>query len=393
MGLKIYASLIDEVTKKQIDGLANHNVYKNMRIRIMPDCHAGKGCTVGTTINLGTYNYVTPNLVGVDIGCGMLTIKLKDTLVNLERFDKVVHEVIPSGFDVQENPHEFVEKYNVREILGSLYCKGKADIGRAILSIGTLGGGNHFIELAKGHDGSIYSIIHTGSRNLGVGVCKYYQSLVEIENDGSEVRRAIIEKLKSENRQSEIEYAIKQIKVDKRSELDGISGENYSNYLNDMKSTQRFASINRLAIAESILTKYYGISLEEHEYFETVHNYIGYDNILRKGAISAYEGVKCLIPLNMRDGSLICIGKGNKEWNYSAPHGAGRIMSRTEAKRKVSLSNFKETMKDVYSTCVNESTLDESPFAYKSMDYIIPLIKETVDVIERIKPIYNFKAN
>ena len=250
------------------------------------------------------------------------------------------------------------------------------------------------MELAKGLDGSVYLIIHTGSRNLGVGVCKHYQSLVEIKNDGSEERKAIIEKLKAENRHSEIQEAIKKVKVEKSSDLDGITGDNFNDYIQDMTIVQTYADINRLAIAESILTSYYyGLSLEEHENFSTIHNYIGDDNILRKGAIAAYKGVKCLIPLNMRDGSLICIGKGNKDWNYSAPHGAGRIMSRNEAKRKVDLADFKETMKDVYSTCVNESTLDESPFAYKSMDDIIPIIKETVDVIERIKPIYNFKAN
>ena len=393
MDLKVYASLIDEVTKKQINELANHKVYKNMPIRVMPDCHAGKGCTVGTTIDLGTHNYVTPNLIGLDIGCGMLTVKLKNNLVDLERFDKVVHEVIPSGFEVQERAHDFVEKYNVKELLGDLHCKDEVNIERAILSIGTLGGGNHFVELAKGSDDSIYLIIHTGSRNLGVRVCKYYQSLVEVENDGSEERKAIIEKLKTENRHSEIQEAIKKVKVEKPSDLDGITGDNFNDYIDDMTIVQTYADINRLAIAESILTKYYGLSLEEHENFNTIHNYIGDDNILRKGAIAAYKGVKCLIPLNMRDGSLICVGKGNKDWNYSAPHGAGRIMSRNEAKRKVDLADFKETMKDVYSTCINESTLDESPFAYKSMDDIIPIIKETVDVIERIKPIYNFKAN
>lgn len=393
MDLKIYASLIDEVTEKQIYELANHKVYKNMPIRVMPDCHAGKGCTVGTTIDLGKHNYVTPNLTGVDGGCGMLTVKLKNNLVDLERFDKVVHEVIPSGFEVREKPHNFVERYNVRELLGDLHCKDGVNIERAILSIGTLGGGNHFCSLEKSDVGSVYLIIHTGSRNLGVGVCKHYQSMVKYENDGSEERKAIIEKLKAENRHSEIQEAIKKVKVEKPSDLDGITGDNFNDYIQDMTIVQTYADINRLAIAESILTSYYGLSLEEHENFSTIHNYIGDDNILRKGAIAAYKGVKCLIPLNMRDGSLICIGKGNKDWNYSAPHGAGRIMSRNEAKRKVDLADFKETMKDVYSTCVNESTLDESPFAYKSMDDIIPVIKETVDIIERIKPIYNFKAN
>ena len=251
---------------------------------------------------------------------------------------------------------------------------------------------NHFIELAKGSDGSIYLLIHTGSRNLGVSVCNYHQTLVK--NDISSEIKDIIEKLKAVNRHSEIESTVKKLKAENQySELDGISGEDYHNYLNDMLIVQTYADINRLAIAESILTNYYGLSIEDHENFNTMHNYIGTDNILRKGAIAAYKGDKCLIPLNMRDGSLICIGKGNKDWNYSAPHGAGRIMSRNEAKRKVDLADFKETMKDVYSTCVNESTLDESPFAYKSMNDIIPIIKETVDVIERIRPIYNFKAN
>ena len=392
MNLKVYASYVDEATRAQIKRLSQHSVYRDMPIRIMPDCHAGKGCTIGTTIDLNNKKYVTPNLVGVDIGCGMLTVELKSNLVKLEKFDKVVHEVIPSGFDIQEKPHEFVGRYKVRELLENLACANNVNIERAVLSIGTLGGGNHFIELAKGNDNSIYLIIHTGSRNLGVGVCKHYQSMVKYENDGSEERNAVIRKLKAENRHSEIQEAIKKVKVEKPSELDGISGDNFNDYIHDMQNTQQFASINRMAIAESILTKYYGLSLEDHEHFETVHNYIGYDNILRKGAIAAYKGDLCLIPLNMRDGSLICIGKGNKDWNYSAPHGAGRVMSRGEARRKVSLVDFKKSMAGIYSTCVNESTIDESPFAYKSVDDIMPIIRDTVDIIKHIKPIYNFKS-
>lgn len=393
MNLKVYASYVDEATRAQIERLSQHSVYRDMPIRIMPDCHAGKGCTIGTTIDLNNKKYVTPNLVGVDIGCGMLTVKLKSNLVNLEKFDKVVHESIPSGFDIQEKPHEFVGRYKVRGLLENLACANNVNIERAVLSIGTLGGGNHFIELAKGNDDSIYLIIHTGSRNLGIGVCKYYQSMVKYENDGSEERNAVIRKLKAENRHSEIQEAIKKVKVEKPSEFDGISGDNFNDYIHDMQNTQQFASINRMAIAESILTNYYGLSLEEHEHFETVHNYIGYDNILRKGAIAAYKGDKCLIPLNMRDGSLICIGKGNKDWNYSAPHGAGRVMSRGEARRKVSLVDFKKSMAGIYSTCVNESTIDESPFAYKSVDDIMPIIRDTVDIIKHIKPIYNFKSS
>lgn len=392
MNLKVYASYVDEATRAQIERLSQHSVYRDMPIRIMPDCHAGKGCTIGTTIDLNNKKYVTPNLVGVDIGCGMLTVKLKSNLVNLEKFDKVVHEAIPSGFDIQEKPHEFVGRYKVRGLLENLACANNVNIERAVLSIGTLGGGNHFIELAKGKDDSIYLVIHTGSRNLGIGVCKHYQSMVKYENDGSEERNAIIRKLKAENRHSEIQGFIKNMKVKEPSELDGISDDLYNYYLLDMQNTQQFASINRMAIAESILTDYFNLPLDKHDYFENAHNYIGYDNILRKGAIAAYKGDLCLIPLNMRDGSLICIGKGNKDWNYSAPHGAGRVMSRGEARRKVSLVDFKKSMAGIYSTCVNESTIDESPFAYKSVDDIMPIIRDTVDIIKHIKPIYNFKS-
>jgi RNA-splicing ligase RtcB len=352
----------------------------------MPDVHAGAGCTIGTTMTVR--NTVVPNLVGVDIGCGMETIKTAAKDIDLEKLDRIIYQNIPSGFDIRSKIHPYSE--NVR--LEDLRCKKHMDIKRALLSIGTLGGGNHFIEAARDEEGFIYIIVHSGSRHLGKEAAEYYQKkaydeLVDING----ARREIAQQLKKEGRFEEIEDAIKKaapIKIIKS--LAYLKGGSFDDYMNDMKIIQEFADYNRRAMADIIVGL---MKLTVVDRFTTTHNYIDTDSmILRKGAISARANERVLIPMNMRDGSLICIGKGNPDWNFSAPHGAGRIMSRTAAKSRLSLDEFKRSMKGIFTTTANKATLDESPMAYKPMDEIVANIKDTVDIAMIIKPVYNFKA-
>jgi len=331
---------------------------------------------------------IVPNLVGVDIGCGMETIKLKNKNIELSKLDKVIHEFIPSGFDIRKKEHPYVRNINLDELL----CKKHVDINRAKLSIGTLGGGNHFIEVNKDSEGNLYLVVHSGSRHLGKQVAEYYQELGYKELvKNTEVIKEIIAKLKAEGREKEIEKEIKKIKPPNISkQLAYVQGKSYEDYLADMKLVQKFAVLNRKAIVDEIVRR---MNFKIEEQFTTIHNYIDLDSmILRKGAISARKGERVLIPINMRDGSLICIGKGNKDWNYSAPHGAGRLMSRAKAKEVITLKEFKESMKGIYSTTVNKSTIDECPMAYKPMEEIIENIQDTVEIVDIIKPIYNFKA-
>lgn len=382
--VKIFAETFEYEAYNQVKVLANFEPYLNSKIRIMPDAHAGKGCTVGTTMTIT--DKVTPNLVGVDIGCGMLTTKLKVKDINLFVLDQAIRKHIPSGFSIRENS---IAKFDFSE----LRCAKHADLERAMLSIGTLGGGNHFIEVDKDSLGSLYLVIHSGSRNLGVNVCKYYQDLAwKNANEMSTIRERLISDLKKQGRERDIVSELKKLQKPKgNKELAFIDGQNFEDYINDMKIVQNFASVNRKMMAEVIL-KEMGIGMADQ--FETVHNYIDTDNmILRKGAVSAQFGEILLIPINMRDGSLICRGKGNEDWNYSAPHGAGRLMSRSKAKEMISMDEYSESMGSVFSTSVNESTIDEAPQAYKSMDEIIGAISDTVEIVEIITPIYNFKAN
>ena len=382
---KVFTDNCDNETISQIIELLNQESVANSQIRIMPDTHAGKGCVIGTTMTIT--DKVIPNLVGVDIGCGMYAIKLEETEIDCEKLDKVIHQYIPSGFSIHDRA---ITRSNIDKIIAPI------DVDRAMKSLGTLGGGNHFIEVDRGNDGKLWLVIHTGSRHLGIEVCKYYQDLAynKIRNNGiREKIDATIARLKAEGKHHEIENTIKILKMQAGpipKDLCYIEGEDFYNYINDMKITQEHAKINRYTIASQILQH---MNLHEIEIFDTIHNYIDTDNmILRKGSISAQANEKVIIPMNMRDGSLICIGKGNPEWNYSAPHGAGRIMSRNQAREQVSLEEFKVSMKDIFSTCVNENTIDESPMVYKPMNEIIENIKDTVDIIDIIKPIYNFKA-
>lgn len=386
---KIFATTIDNATTGQVIALLNQQSIYDSKIRIMPDTHAGKGCVIGTTMTI--HDKVIPNLVGVDIGCGMLTIKLKETRIDLPKLDSLIKKNVPSGFDIRKRRHKYLDNVDINK----LHVTG-INANRIEHSLGTLGGGNHFIEVDRGSDGTLYLVIHTGSRILGKQVAEIYQDKAwKSLSNRDKIIQETIEKLKSEGKQSEIEETVKYIKQDIPAvpkELAYCEGELFNSYIHDMKIVQDYAYWNREAIAETILKE---AKLTALESFHTVHNYVNMDDmILRKGAISARQGERVLIPMNMRDGSLLCIGKGNEDYNYSAPHGAGRLMSRSEAKQSVTLSAFKETMKQagVFSTSVNKSTIDESPMAYKPMQEIIDNVADTVDIVEIIKPIYNFKA-
>lgn len=387
---KVFTEIIDESSITQIISICNQKISENSKIRIMPDVHAGAGCTIGTTMTIT--DKVIPNLVGVDIGCGMETIKLKEKHIEVQKLDKLIYEKIPSGFDIRSKPHRYNEKID----LTKLYCYEHINHLRAEKSIGTLGGGNHFIEADKGSDGSIYIVIHSGSRHLGVETAKYYQEEAYNLLNGSSKNDIdmLISKLKSEGKEKQIQSEITKLKNTKYTDvpkhLAYTEGELFEQYIHDMKIVQEFAMLNRKAIMDEIVK---GMGFHITETFTTIHNYIDTENmILRKGAVSAQKDERLLIPINMRDGSLICTGKGNPDWNFSAPHGAGRLMSRSQAKNSFTVSEYKKQMKGVYTTSVNSGTLDECPMAYKSIDDIVNNISDTVEINDIIKPIYNFKA-
>lgn len=381
----IFAETFEYEAYEQIKKMINFEAYENSKVRIMPDAHAGKGCTVGTTMTIS--DKVTPNLVGVDIGCGMLTVKLKDKDINFNKLDRIIKTKIPNGFDVHKTSKRKFDFTNLR-------CQKHVDLSRAMLSIGTLGGGNHFIEVGElENTGEFYLIIHSGSRKLGGDVCKYYQDKAfQNVNEMSKIVNNLIQKLKSEGREKDISEEIKKIKkpvVDKQ--LAFLTGNDFSDYMNDMAIVQKFATLNRNTIADIIIKE---LGFNESGRFETIHNYIDFKRmILRKGAVSAENGETLLIPINMSDGSLLCVGKGNSEWNYSAPHGAGRLMSISKAKEVIKMEDFKNSMKNVYTTSVVTETLDEAPQAYKSMDEIKNCITDTADIVGIIKPVYNFKSH
>lgn len=403
--LKIFTENIEEEAKEQINLLLNQEPFKDCKVRIMPDVHAGKGCVIGFTANLG--DKVIPNIVGVDIGCGMLCVELGNIDLDLEKIDKVINENIPAGRNIREQKLINFDKIN------DLYClRELKETKKFNRSIGTLGGGNHFIEIDIDEDNNKYLVIHTGSRNLGKQVADYYQDLAIQLCSGKEEmfkrKEEIIKTYKEQGRKPEIQKALKELEKEYKqnkpnlpNELCYLEGKYREMYLHDMKICQEYASLNRLQIAKEILMNYFQLTyVPEIEYppvmndrFETIHNYISFeDNIVRKGAISAKEGERVIIPINMRDGSIIAVGKGNEDWNNSAPHGAGRLMSRKKAKEMFKLEEFKESMKDIYSTSVAEETIDEAPFVYKPMQEIIDNIKDTVEIEKIIKPIYNFKA-
>lgn len=384
---KVFTDIVDSTTISQIITLLNMPYMKECQTRIMPDCHAGAGCVIGTTIQLK--DKVVPNLVGVDIGCGMLAVKLAEKEIDLERLDKVINERVPSGFDIHNRP---ITKFHD---LADLICP--VDVKRAQCSLGSLGGGNHFIEVDKDANGNLWLVIHTGSRHLGIEVCKHYQKLginkLRKEEIGKKIEDTIT-RLKAEGKERDIENTIKILKMQHQvipDDLCYIEGDDFDNYIHDMKITQRYAKRNRETIAHTIIDNM-GFTIVDH--FDTIHNYINMDDmILRKGSISAREGERVIIPMNMRDGSLICIGKGNPDWNYSAPHGAGRLLSRAQARQQLDLKEFEESMKGIYSTSVADTTIDEAPMVYKRMEDIVDNITDTVTIVGVIKPIYNFKAH
>jgi len=386
-----FAKTIDELAKQQIKRMCDNEFTSGSKIRIMPDVHAGRGCTIGTTMTI--QDKAVPNIVGVDIGCGMLTIKLEDSKIDFEKLDEASH-FIPSGKNVWDEKQ-------VNFDLNSLNCyKQLKHIKWLENSIGSLGGGNHFIEVEKSKDGIYYLVIHSGSRNLGCQVAEIYQQLAMDLNVGkasyTEQREKIIRELKEAGRFKEIQTALDNLRDNRENtsipkDLCFLYGKYFEEYLQDMKISQEFAIKNREQMAKVILER---SGLTAVESFHTVHNYIDIENmILRKGAIPAYKDQKVLIPINMRDGSVLAVGKGNPDWNYSAPHGAGRIMSRSEAKNKLKLEDYKEVMAGIYTTSINESTLDEAPMAYKSLNDIIDVIGDTVEIVDVMKPVYNFKAS
>ena len=387
-----YAKIIEDEAIEQIRRMCDYPFTEGSRIRIMPDVHAGKGCTIGTTMTV--VDKAVPNVVGVDIGCGMYTVDLGYTEIDFSKVDEAAH-YIPSGQNVWEGRQEHFD-------LTELKCfRSLKDTKRLERSLGTLGGGNHFIEIDVAADGRKYLIIHSGSRNLGKQVAEFYQKLaIDLNKLGDEYfakRDEIIRTYKEQGRRTEIQAALKQLAKEHNAYLTTIPedlcfvyGTHLEDYLHDVEICQRFARRSREKMAEIILER---TGMTGGEAFHTIHNYIDTDEmILRKGAIAAHAGEKVLIPINMKDGSVLAIGRGNPEWNYSAPHGAGRIMSRSKAKNELSLEQYKETMAGIYTTSVNEQTLDEAPMAYKSLDDIIDVIQDSVDVIDIMKPIYNFKA-
>lgn len=388
-----YAKVVEDGAIEQIRRMCDYALTEGSRVRIMPDVHAGKGCTIGTTMTV--IDKACPNIVGVDIGCGMYTVKLADHELDFEKIDEVCH-FIPSGMNVWDGRKE-------RFDLTDLRCyRSLRDAKRLERSLGTLGGGNHFIEIDKASDGIYYLVIHSGSRNLGKQVAEIYQQLAVDLHMGKEdlfnQRDEIIRTYKEEGRRSEIQAALKELQKNYETQALAVPedicwlyGSFLEDYLHDVEICQQFARRSREKMSEIILEQ---TGMTAIEAFHTIHNYIDTDEtILRKGAIAAHKGEKVLIPINMRDGSVIAVGKGNPEWNYSAPHGAGRVMSRMKAKESLDLDAYKASMEGIYTTSVNEKTIDEAPMAYKSLEDIIDVIRDSVDVIDIMKPVYNFKAS
>ncbi len=387
---KIFTDIVDSTSIAQVQELCNQEFTAGSRIRLMPDIHAGAGCTIGTTMTIA--DKVVPNLVGVDIGCGMETTRIREDHIELQKLDKLIYEKIPSGFSIRDKAHRYLSQID----LGELYCIQHVDRLRAEKSIGTLGGGNHFIEVDKDDAGNLYLVVHSGSRHLGVEVASYYQEagykILNRTDDAS--IEALIAQMKAEGRGKEIQKELKKRKNLKQTNIPKalayVSGELFDQYIHDMKIVQQFAMLNRQAMVDEIVK---GMKLHVEEQFTTIHNYIDTENmILRKGAVSAKAGEQLLIPINMRDGSLLCVGKGNEDWNCSAPHGAGRLMSRAMAKQSFTVSAFKKQMAEIYTTSVSKATLDECPMAYKGMEDILGNIGPTAEVTKIIRPIYNFKA-
>ena len=388
-----FAETIDEKAAAQIQALCDRPEFAESKIRIMPDVHAGKGCTIGTTMTIT--DKVVPSMVGVDIGCGMETVRLADREIDYATLDGLIRREIPSGRGVRQEPHRLFEHAE----LDQLRCLRQVNLQRACHSIGTLGGGNHFIEIDRSDEGDLFLVIHSGSRHIGTEVADYYQEQAARASQGTSKQQIdeLIERLKAEGRQREIATTIATFREQASSETVRmpkdwyyVSDQLLEDYLHDMNIIQRFAQLNRQAMAEVILQ---GMGLREVSRFSTIHNYIDLESmILRKGAVSARQGELLLIPINMRDGSLVCVGKGNDDWNQSAPHGAGRLMSRKAALRDLSMAAFTSAMEGIFTTSVSPDTLDESPMAYKSIEEIVRAITPTAEIVTHLHPTYNFKA-
>lgn len=385
---KIFAQTALQTAVDQIQELTDQAFMAGTKVRIMPDYHAGKGCVIGTTIQL--QDRVVPNLVGIDVGCGVFVAQLDVTTVDFAQLDAIIRTYVPSGQDIHK---EVSPSRHFVEFEGKQFRASGLKDDYTNLSLGTLGGGNHFIELAKDEDDQHYLLIHTGSRYVGAKVANWHQKRA-YDNLRREDLTEKIEALKQQGRHQEIQSMIQAYKEQTPfvpKDLSYLEGEAFHDYIYDMKIAQQFARMNRWTIAETIAKQ-----MDWHftDTFDTIHNYIDTETMtLRKGAVRANKGEKLVIPMNMRDGSLICIGKGNAEWNYSAPHGAGRMFSRRAAKKALNMADFKETMQGIWTTSVNEETLDEAPMAYKPMTEITSAIGETVDIVKVIKPVYNFKAS
>ena len=387
-----YCDTMDDSARQQIQDMCDQRLFAGSRIRIMPDVHAGTGCTIGTTMTVT--DKAAPSLVGVDIGCGMETVRLAEKEIDFDRLDRVIRSAVPAGTSVRKTPHPLTKLIDLDE----LRCAGAVDRERASLSLGTLGGGNHFIEVDRDEEGFLYLVVHSGSRYLGVQTAQYYRRLgwQSMNRIPEERRRELIARYKAEGRAREIENGLRELEErfaatpDIPEKFAYVEGRNLEDYLHDMKIVQVFAALNREAMTRTIIGS---MGLTELDRFTTIHNYIDTEHrILRKGSVSAQRGERLLIPINMRDGALICVGRGNEDWNCSAPHGAGRILSRTAAQEKLSMEEFRRQMRGIYTTCVAQSTLDESPMAYKGLDAILSQIGPTAEVVRQIKSVYNFKA-
>ena len=385
-----YTPRLEESAERQIRSVCDQPAFSDSKIRIMPDVHAGLGCTIGTTMTVT--DKVVPGMVGVDIGCGMETVRIAETELDFDHLDRLIRKHIPCGREIRRKMHALNEQID----LTALRCADHVKLERARKSIGTLGGGNHFIEVDRGENGDLFIVVHSGSRHIGNEVARFYQDEARRSFWGGAYHQIgeTIEALKAEGRFQEIESTIKAMRkerpIDIPKDLTWVEGQLFDDYIHDMAIIQHFATLNRKAMMDTILV---GLRLTAVEQFTTIHNYIDTENmILRKGSVSAQKGEKLPIPINMRDGSLICIGKGNPDWNYSAPHGAGRLMSRREAFAKLSLEEYRQEMEGIFTTCVSRDTLDESPMAYKGIDEIIAQIGPTAEIVDRIKPVYNFKA-
>lgn len=387
---KVFATTLEKAAEEQIRSLCGQAFAAGSKIRIMPDVHAGAGCTIGTTMTI--QDKIVPNLVGVDIGCGMFVCRLAEKDVDLQNLDKAVRALIPAGINIREAPHAYLEHIPLEK----LKCLQALNLQRAKLSLGTLGGGNHFIEANRDEDGNLYVVIHSGSRCLGKQAAEYYQEAAwqNVSQNTGESAQDLISRLKAEGREAEIDDTLKTMNAQKEKKvpksLAYLEGGWFDNYIHDMKIIQKYADYNRRAMMDELLG---ALGLNAAESFTTIHNYIDTEAmILRKGSVSAQAGEQLIIPINMRDGSLICIGKGNPDWNYSAPHGAGRLFSRIQAQKRFTVEQYRQAMGEIYTTSINEDTLDECPMAYKSMAEIVQNVTTTVEIAKVIKPIYNFKA-